>query len=65
MKTGTQPHVDKFRTFFYSASCYLHGKAQEPSKLAPRVAKAIHPKGAVTVIYSNTCRFDYLGTLIY
>eukprot|EP00965_Chrysotila_dentata_P013252 437837-Pleurochrysis_carterae.AAC.1 len=42
MKTGTQPHVDKFRTLFCSATCCLHGDAQELSKLAPRVAEGVH-----------------------
>eukprot|EP00965_Chrysotila_dentata_P146393 4833880-Pleurochrysis_carterae.AAC.8 len=35
MKTGTQPQVDIFGTLFCSATSYLRGKAQEPSKLAP------------------------------
>eukprot|EP00965_Chrysotila_dentata_P043339 1440607-Pleurochrysis_carterae.AAC.1 len=42
MKTGTQLYIDKFRTLFWSATCYLRGKAQELSKLAPRVAEGIH-----------------------
>eukprot|EP00965_Chrysotila_dentata_P093070 3074136-Pleurochrysis_carterae.AAC.1 len=42
MKTGTQSHVDKFCTVFCSATCYLRVEAQEPSKLAPRVAEGIH-----------------------
>eukprot|EP00965_Chrysotila_dentata_P001810 59676-Pleurochrysis_carterae.AAC.1 len=41
-KTGTQPHVDKFRTLFCSAICHLRGDAQALSKLAPRVEKDIH-----------------------
>eukprot|EP00965_Chrysotila_dentata_P165741 5472509-Pleurochrysis_carterae.AAC.1 len=42
MKTGTQPHVDKFRTLFCSVTCYLRSEAQELSKLAPRVAEGIY-----------------------
>eukprot|EP00965_Chrysotila_dentata_P162419 5364299-Pleurochrysis_carterae.AAC.2 len=42
IKTDTQPHVGKFRTLFCSATCYLYGEAQEPSKLSPRVAEGIH-----------------------
>eukprot|EP00965_Chrysotila_dentata_P033898 1128907-Pleurochrysis_carterae.AAC.1 len=41
MKTGTQPHVDKFGTLFCSATCYLRGEAQKLSKLAPSIAKGI------------------------
>eukprot|EP00965_Chrysotila_dentata_P261153 6214155-Pleurochrysis_carterae.AAC.5 len=44
MKTGTQPHVDKLRTLSCSATSYLRGEAQEPSKLAPRVAEGISPR---------------------
>eukprot|EP00965_Chrysotila_dentata_P156067 5156292-Pleurochrysis_carterae.AAC.2 len=36
---GAQPHVDKFRTLFCSVTNYLRGDAEEPSKLAPRVAE--------------------------
>eukprot|EP00965_Chrysotila_dentata_P180280 5952368-Pleurochrysis_carterae.AAC.1 len=42
MKTGTQPHVDKFRTLFCSATCYIRSEAQGLSKLAPRVAEGLH-----------------------
>eukprot|EP00965_Chrysotila_dentata_P101926 3364298-Pleurochrysis_carterae.AAC.1 len=42
MKTGTQPHVDKFRRLFCSAICYLRGEAQELRNLAPRVAEGTH-----------------------
>eukprot|EP00965_Chrysotila_dentata_P032023 1067824-Pleurochrysis_carterae.AAC.3 len=41
MKAVTQPHVDKFRTLFCRANCYLCDEDQEPSiKLALRVAQS-------------------------
>eukprot|EP00965_Chrysotila_dentata_P069617 2299486-Pleurochrysis_carterae.AAC.1 len=42
MKMGIQPHIDKFRTLFCSATCCLCGEAQELSQLAPRFTESIY-----------------------
>eukprot|EP00965_Chrysotila_dentata_P126016 4164681-Pleurochrysis_carterae.AAC.3 len=42
MKTGTHPHINRFRTLFCGAIYYLRGEGQEPSKLALRAAEGIH-----------------------